>query len=157
MESNEQNTLMNNIDTEAWTHEADWQLSPGRRFGGWMKEGEGDKKRHLHMHTYTYTHVHTHICVCINTLLSVFICCLCLCVFLSGYHQHRKGMRVDGVGQRGDKWDEKRLCFGWQMHNTVCRWCFVQLYTWNLYGFIKQCHPNKLIKSQNKVKYNRIE
>ena len=27
--------------------------------------------------------------------------------------------------------------------DALCRWCFVELYAWNLYGFVNQCHPNK--------------
>ena len=29
-------------------------------------------------------------------------------------------------------------------HNTVYRWCVIELYAWNLYNFINQCHPNTL-------------
>ena len=49
-ECNEQNKVMNKIETEAWIHETDWQLSgvmAGRE--EWMKESEGISQR-------TYTH-----------------------------------------------------------------------------------------------------
>ena len=39
--------------------------------------------------------------------------------------------------------DRKRLCLGWWVHDAVCRWCFIELYTWNLHGFVTQGHPNK--------------
>ena len=43
MESNEQNKLMNKIETEAWMHGTDGQLSEERAVGAGdsMKEGEG--------------------------------------------------------------------------------------------------------------------
>ena len=37
------------IETEAWIHGTDWQLSEGRRRGDWMKDGEGIGQR-----TYMY-------------------------------------------------------------------------------------------------------
>ena len=33
--------------------------------------------------------------------------------------------------------------FGWWTHNTIHRWCILELYTSNLYNFINQCHPHK--------------
>ena len=40
--------------------------------------------------------------------------------------------------------DGQRICFWRWMHDVVCRWCFVELYTWNLYGFVNQTLLNKL-------------
>ena len=37
---------------------------------------------------------------------------------------------------------------GWWTHNTVYRWCIIELYPWNLYNFINQCHPNKFNKKE---------
>lgn len=31
------------------------------------------------------------------------------------------------------------------------RRCLMELYTWNLYGFMKQCHPNKLNKKEKNL------
>ena len=41
--------------------------------------------------------------------------------------------------------DRPRTCFdfGWWAHNAIYRWCIIDLYTWNLYNFINQCHHNK--------------
>ena len=39
----------------------------------------------------------------------------------------------------------------WWEHGSVCRWCVTELYTWNLDGFINQCHPNKVNKSNLKI------
>ena len=38
--------------------------------------------------------------------------------------------------------------FTFVMNDAVCRWCFTELYTWSLHGFINQCHPNNLIKKE---------
>ena len=43
-------------------------------------------------------------------------------------------------GINGDRW---RLDLGWWTHNIIYSWCVVELYTWSLYDFINQCHPNK--------------
>ena len=50
---------------------------------------------------------------------------------------------VGGIGQWAVKWGGKRLCLGRWACNSVCRWCYVELYTWNLYDLVNQCHPNK--------------
>ena len=31
--------------------------------------------------------------------------------------------------------------------NIIYRWCIIELYTWNLYNLINQCHPNKFNKN----------
>ena len=36
-----------------------------------------------------------------------------------------------------------RVGFGWAAHSAVYRWCIIELYTWNPYNLINQCHPNK--------------
>lgn len=28
-------------------------------------------------------------------------------------------------------------------HNAMYRWCIIEMYPWNLYNFINQCHPNE--------------
>lgn len=38
--------------------------------------------------------------------------------------------------------DGRRLKFGWWAHNVICRWRILELYTWNSYNAINQCHPN---------------
>ena len=42
---------------------------------------------------------------------------------------------------------------GWWTHNTLHRWCIIELYTWNLYNFINQCHPNKFNKNKKNKFY----
>ena len=37
-----------------------------------------------------------------------------------------------------------RLDLGWWTHNTIYRWCVIELYPSNLYNFMNQCHPDKL-------------
>ena len=39
--------------------------------------------------------------------------------------------------------DRRRLYLEWWTHNTIYKWCIIELYTWNLYDFINQCYPNK--------------
>ena len=45
-------------------------------------------------------------------------------------------------------------CGGWWTHNTIYRWCIIELYmfyricTWILHNFINQCHPNKFNKKR---------
>ena len=34
-------------------------------------------------------------------------------------------------------------CLERWVHHAGCGWCFVELNTWNLYGFVNQHHPNK--------------
>ena len=42
--------------------------------------------------------------------------------------------------------DGRRFDFRWWTHNAIYRWCTIELYTWNLYNVIDQCHPNKFDK-----------
>ena len=53
-------------------------------------------------------------------------------------------------GKGGINGDGRRLDLG-DEHNTVYRWCAVQLCTWNLYNFVNQCHPNKFLKSRKQT------
>ena len=47
----------------------------------------------------------------------------------------------------------RRLDLGWWTHNAIDRWCIVELYTWNLYDLINQCHPiNSITKKETKDK-----
>ena len=55
------------------------------------------------------------------------------------------GLREGGGAQRGNKWWQ-RLDLGWWIPNVICRLCVIDLYTWNLYGFINQCHLNSIKK-----------
>ena len=76
-------------------------------------------------------------------------------------HRNRQqcgdSQRKGGGGRwRWAKWenvDGKRLFLGRWTHDVVCRWCFIELYTWNLYGFVKQYHPNNLFKRQSLSKW----
>ena len=43
---------------------------------------------------------------------------------------------------------------GWWACNTACRWCITELWAWNLYHFVNQCHPNKLKKQIKEALYN---
>lgn len=51
-------------------------------------------------------------------------------------------IRTLSLRQKRDKWWQKRPALAWAP-NAVCRWWFIELYSWDLCGFIKQCHPNK--------------
>ena len=46
-----------------------------------------------------------------------------------------RGKRTEGGGKETSLW--------LLANNAQCRWCFIELYTWNLYSFINQWHPNK--------------
>lgn len=53
-----------------------------------------------------------------------------------------RGVREMEVGKEGISRNRKRLDF------VVSAWCsmqlvFIELYIWNLYGFINKCHPNR--------------
>ena len=50
-------------------------------------------------------------------------------------------------GKRGVNGGKGRLDSGWWTHNMMYTWCIVELYPWNLYHFINQCHPNKVNKN----------
>ena len=54
LESNEQNKVINEIETEAWTHGTDWQLLEGRG-EDWMKEGGEISQRTYMHHPWTHT------------------------------------------------------------------------------------------------------
>ena len=60
---------------------------------------------------------------------------------LTGTSNREKGLEGSQEGQIYG--DEKRFDFGWWPHTAICTWCIIELYTWNLYNFINQCHPNK--------------
>ena len=44
----------------------------------------------------------------------------------------------------------------WRVHNTMHSWCVIELYTWNLYHFINQCHPNKFNLKTHPVIHSRF-
>ena len=93
----------------------------GEVLGDWMKEGEGIKQNNMY-------------CIC-NTKTQTTEWW-----WLEGMG----GGRVGGGGQRGaGNEDRKRLHLWRWAHNAVFSWCFTELYTWKLYGFANQCHPNK--------------
>ena len=63
------------------------------------------------------------------------------------WHRHGRqygdSQRERGVGEwkwarGGQMGNGNRLDFGWSAHDAGCRWCFIELYTWNLYVFINQ-------------------
>ena len=57
-----------------------------------------------------------------------------------GDSQREGGWEEAEVGKEGRNRHGKRLDFGWWVHYAVSR-CLIELYTWNLYGFINQSHP----------------
>lgn len=62
------------------------------------------------------------------------------------YNYQREGL---GVAEEDKAWindDGKECASRWWTQNTIYRWCVMELYTWNLYNSINQCHPNKLLK-----------
>ena len=58
------------------------------------------------------------------------------------------GGRGSGGGHGGISSDGRRLDLGWRMHNTLCRWCVVELCPWNLCNFVNQCYPNTFNKKE---------
>lgn len=58
---------------------------------------------------------------------------------------------VEGIGRIIS---ESRFDLGWWTRNTVNRWCFTELSTWNWYDFVNQCHMNKVNKKEKKKKVN---
>ena len=60
--------------------------------------------------------------------------------------QKERGSREWEEGKEGLCGGRKRLDFGWWACDMACRWWATELYTWNPYGFINQCHPNTLNK-----------
>ena len=72
---------------------------------GWMKEGKGINQ--TNKQTYIYTDTHNSV------------------VLARG----ERGRAVSGSGEKWGKGDAKRLCLGRWTHHTVCRSCFVELYT----------------------------
>ena len=56
------------------------------------------------------------------------------------------GVLEEGIG--GINGDGRRPNLGWWIHNIVYRWRIVELCTWNLYNFVKQCCPNKFNKNE---------
>lgn len=55
----------------------------------------------------------------------------------------------------GIKGDGSTLDFGWWVHNVICRWCFIKLYTWNMYYFINFTSINS-IKNKMEKKKNQL-
>ena len=49
-----------------------------------------------------------------------------------GWGEVEKGKGGQIYGDRGDLGGD----------NKMYRWCVIELYTWNLYNFISQCHSN---------------
>lgn len=54
----------------------------------------------------------------------------------------RKGAKCQIYGHR------RRFDFRWSTHNAIYRCCIIELYTWNLYNYINQCHSNKFNKNK---------
>ena len=44
----------------------------------------------------------------------------------------------------------RRLDLRWWTHNTVYRWCVVELCAWNLCNFVNQCYPIHFSKNREK-------
>ena len=44
-------------------------------------------------------------------------------------------------GKGGINGDGQRLGWGWWTHSTLYKWSIIELYHWNLYNVINQCHP----------------
>lgn len=56
------------------------------------------------------------------------------------------------MGETGEDSDGKRLCTGQWAHDAVCRCCLIESYTWNLCGFVNQCHHTKFsLKGRDKI------
>ena len=65
-----------------------------------------------------------------------------------------KGGWGGGGGQRW-RWGTgaEKLCLGRWVHNAVCKWCFLELYTGNLYGFVNQCHASKFKRKKHTASF----
>ena len=46
---------------------------------------------------------------------------------------------------------EGDLTWGGEQYSVIYRGRIVELYTWNLYHFTSQCHPNKFNKNKDEV------
>ena len=116
MESNEQNKHKENRN-RLIDRETNCPLSEGSGLGDWVKKVKGlSKEQKPQRHRQQY----------------------------SDYQKEWWG-----VGEKG-KWgingDGRRFGLGWWAHNTIYRWCIIELYTWTLYNFINQHHSNKFNK-----------
>ena len=56
-----------------------------------------------------------------------------------------------GEGKGGTNGGGRRLNLSWWTHNTIYRWCTIELYTGKLCNFINQCHPIHSIKNYNEI------
>ena len=56
-------------------------------------------------------------------------------------------------GKRVINGDGGRLTWGGE-RNLLYRWCVIELYSWNLYNFINQYHPNKF-NNKKEIKRSR--
>ena len=62
-----------------------------------------------------------------------------------GDYQREREIGEVEEGKGGQEGMEGDLPLGGE--HTICRWCIIELYTWNPYNFISQCHPNKFNKN----------
>ena len=60
-----------------------------------------------------------------------------------GDYQREREVERDKI--MGDKW-----WLGWWGHNTIYRWCIMELYTWNLYNFVNVTQINSIKKRKKK-------
>ena len=96
---------------------------------------KGLNKKYIYMYVCMYTSIHTHI-------------------LMTHRHGQQSSMVIArGKGSWGGESEQKWVNWGpketllWAMNAQAFRWCFIDLYTWNLYGFVNQCHPNKFNKN----------
>ena len=124
VESSDHNKLKNKTNRSMNTQNK--LTAVGRQGGDWMKEGEGTSQKHVYV-----ADRHSKQC---------------------GDGQRERGAGARQVGKEGGNGDRKRLCLAWWAHDTMCRSCFLEMYTWNPYSFVNQCHPNKEQKETKKEK-----
>ena len=124
-ESNEQNKLINKVETDSHTQKTDWQLSESRGVEELGEKGEGSKQKNKNKNK-NKKNPKTKL----NRRQNY-----------GDYQRERGWGEVEDKGERNG--DGRRLDLGWWTHNAIYRGCMIEFYTWKLYNFINQCHPNK--------------
>ena len=120
------NKLRNKVETEAWTHGSDWELSEGKGLGGL------DERRWKKVKRLTYIH---------NTQTQTTV---------RWQPEGERGGTWVEVDKGGGKCRWKGACWGWGVHNAVCTWCFIELNTWNLCSLENKFTPINSISQLNK-------
>ena len=124
---------------------------------GWKKV-RGLTKTHTHVYICTYMTL-LHLTLLdksswyewgtIGKMVKLYIH-ICVCIYIKhidtdnsvGIAGREWGWRKREEGKEGGNRD-KRLCLEPWVCDALCRWDFIELYSWNLYGFANQGSPDK--------------